>query len=801
MSSKILPFEKVKMNEDVVFTPQSGKQSDFLLSEADIVIYGGAAGGGKTYGLLLEAARHTGNKNFGAVFFRKNSTQITNEGGLWDTSLDVYPYLGAEPRSTRNDYKFPSGAKVSFRHLEYESTVLDWQGSQIPLLCCQENTPIIMADGLRKSLSDIKIGDYVKTLQGKAKISKIGKRQLKDCISVTMQDGTKQIQSTNHEFLTPFGWVSYDTLYESHLSLTFSPKQHHVSHRSDQLNEQKHRFPLQSHVNHKNHRSPFQEHVESKSYRQSEKVTFVDKAYINQESDSLKFDYDNQEDEQPVLFHQFPVVRHLPIDWSKEKDYFLQLDQSHDVFSCVQSESKLKDYLYDYFSCHGLYDEPLYQPQDNNLNDVPSPICAEVQNQKDLLYDDRDTIQNNIHHKVRYNHPYNDSEHTSEDYVLIDSCDIIPVGKKWVIDLTIEVDNHYITESGLVNKNCFDELTHFSEYQFFYMLSRNRSTCGIRPYIRATTNPDADSWVAKFIQWWWDPETGDPIEERSGVIRWMIRIKDEIKWFNTYDEAKAEASLVSHDIEPKSVTFIPSKLDDNQILVKADPGYRANLYALSEVEQKRLLGGNWLIRATGGKKFKKVWFKIHDEYPRKFKKICRYWDLAATEPKPGKDPDWTVGTKMGIDEDDIIWKIDQKRLRGTPGTVDKLITDTAEEDGRRVTVVIEEEGGSSGKFTSAHFAKLLIGYIFRSDRPSGSKEVRANPYAAYAENGNVNMVRGDWNKVDLDEHEAFPNPDVHDDTVDSCSGGFKFLTEKPLSTAEAMKRSKRAGRLRRSTRF
>jgi len=493
MSAKMKRYDQLKRDEDVVFEPQPGKQSDFLSSTADIVIYGGAAGGGKTFGLLLEASRNTGNSKFGAVIFRKNSTQITNEGGLWDTSMDVYPYYGAIPRTTRNDYQFPSGAKVSFKHLEYDQTVLDWQGSQIPLIC-------------------------------------------------------------------------------------------------------------------------------------------------------------------------------------------------------------------------------------------------------------------------------------------------------------------------------FDELTYFSQYQFFYMLSRNRSECGVKPYVRATCNPDADSWVAEFIQWWWNPETGDPIEERSGVVRWMLRIKNEIMWFGSYEEAREEADrfslLVSKDkanlekIEPKSVTFIPSTLDDNQILVKADPGYRANLYALGEVEQKRLLGGNWLIRATGGKKFKKAWFKIHDEYPRKFKKVCRYWDLAATEPLPGKDPDWTVGTHMGIDEDNIIWKIDQKRVRGTPGFIDKLIKETAEEDGRRVTVVIEEEGGSSGKFTSAHFEKLLIGYIFRSDRPSGSKEVRANPYAAYAENGNVNVVRGDWNKADLDEHEAFPNPDVHDDTVDSSSGGFKFLTEKPISTAESMKNSKRAKRtLRRTTRF
>mgnify|MGYP006317372851 FL=1 len=61
------------------FRPQEGPQSAFLESEADIVIYGGQAGGGKTYGLLLEPLRNALiNSDFGAVIFRHESTQITN---------------------------------------------------------------------------------------------------------------------------------------------------------------------------------------------------------------------------------------------------------------------------------------------------------------------------------------------------------------------------------------------------------------------------------------------------------------------------------------------------------------------------------------------------------------------------------------------------------------------------------------------------------------------------------------------------------------------------------------------------
>lgn len=66
--------------------PQAGPQTMFMASEADIIVYGGAAGGGKTYALLLEALRHKDVKGFGAVIFRRNYNQITAEGGLWDAS-------------------------------------------------------------------------------------------------------------------------------------------------------------------------------------------------------------------------------------------------------------------------------------------------------------------------------------------------------------------------------------------------------------------------------------------------------------------------------------------------------------------------------------------------------------------------------------------------------------------------------------------------------------------------------------------------------------------------------------------
>ncbi len=140
----------------------------------------------------------------------------------------------------------------------------------------------------------------------------------------------------------------------------------------------------------------------------------------------------------------------------------------------------------------------------------------------------------------------------------------------------------------------FDELTHFTESQFFYLMSRNRSTCGIKPYIRATCNPDAGSWVAKFIEWWIG-EDGYPIPERTGVLRYFVRKEDDtLHWADSKHELQELYPHIPGD-NILSVTFVPATLDDNKILMERDPGYKAKLMSLPRIERLRLLGGNWRV--------------------------------------------------------------------------------------------------------------------------------------------------------------------------------------------------------------
>ena len=149
----------------------------------------------------------------------------------------------------------------------------------------------------------------------------------------------------------------------------------------------------------------------------------------------------------------------------------------------------------------------------------------------------------------------------------------------------------------------FDELTHFPKKMFFYLLTRNRSVCGVNPYVRATCNPDPDSWVAEFIEWWIDQETGLPIPERDGKLRYLIVDGDNYIWGDTKQEAIEKGWHILEDvvkksgIDPnefvKSVTFISGSIYDNKELLKTNPAYLGNLLAQDASTQAALLHGNW----------------------------------------------------------------------------------------------------------------------------------------------------------------------------------------------------------------
>ncbi|GBG03909.1 terminase [Azospira sp. I13] len=330
--------------------------------------------------------------------------------------------------------------------------------------------------------------------------------------------------------------------------------------------------------------------------------------------------------------------------------------------------------------------------------------------------------------------------------------------------------NKFDWQGGQIALIGFDELTHFTSGQFWYMLSRNRSSSGVVPYIRATTNPDPDSWVKSLISWWLDDETGYAIPERSGVVRWFVRYRNELVWADSPEELKDQYP----QLEPKSLTFIGASYTDNKIGMAKDPKYISNLDALPMVEQEQLKKGNWKIRPAAGDYFKSTWFEVVEKAPDNCRWV-RYWDRAATEPNPtNPDPDWSAGLKLGKSPDGIYYIGHVARDRKRPAGVKKLVKGTAQGDGVPCTVVLEQDPAQAGKVEIDSYITDLAGFDVRASRPDADKEVRARPVSAQAEAGNIKLVRGPWNEALLNELEAFPKG-KHDDQVDALSGGFNWL--------------------------
>ena len=323
----------------------------------------------------------------------------------------------------------------------------------------------------------------------------------------------------------------------------------------------------------------------------------------------------------------------------------------------------------------------------------------------------------------------------------------------------------------------FDELTHFSKYVFFYMLSRNRSVCGVRPCIKATCNPDADSWVAEFIEWWIDQDTGDPIPERRGVIRWMLRRGETIYWADTKDEMIERFNLITEEEkeEPKSVTFIASSVYDNKILLKTNPSYLANLKAMSLVERERLLFGNWKIKPAAGLFFRRTQVgEMLSIIPADVVKWVRAWDLAATSEDEGGDPAYTAGVLLGKRANGRYIVADVINQRLTAGDVRKLVRMTAATDQaryKRVRTRLPKDPGQAGKDQAQSFIKYLAGFDVCAVAETGSKESRAEPTAAQWQAGNFDVVIGDWNEEFFSQLESFPSSKFKD-MVDALDAAF-----------------------------
>ncbi len=157
----------------------------------------------------------------------------------------------------------------------------------------------------------------------------------------------------------------------------------------------------------------------------------------------------------------------------------------------------------------------------------------------------------------------------------------------------------------------------------------------------------------------------------------------------------------------------------------------------------------------------------------------RYWDKAATKEKiSGRTTAaWTVGCKMNKLKGGKWLISDIKRGRWSSDERERIIRQVAEADGLNVEVYYEQEPGSGGKESAEATTRNLAGFVARADRPQGDKVYRADPYSVQVNDGNVMLMRADWNREFIEEHRHFPNS-TYKDQVDAAAGAFSKLVRK-----------------------
>lgn len=222
---------------------------------------------------------------------------------------------------------------------------------------------------------------------------------------------------------------------------------------------------------------------------------------------------------------------------------------------------------------------------------------------------------------------------------------------------------------------------------------------------------------------------------------------------------------------------MPFYLEDNPALDTEE--YVRSLAQLDSVLYRQRRFGDWYASRTDVV-MPREWVTLVDTpFNTPETQRVRFWDLAATEPKPGKDPDYTVGTLMARDGFGKFRIEDVRRVRANPAKVEELVYNTAKADGRNVYIRMEEEGGASGKSLVAHYVRILAGWNVAGVRPGGPKFARWGPLAGQARAGNLSVVTGPWASDWLDEVTNLTGTEgdaVHDDQFDSAAGAFQFFT-------------------------
>ena len=376
--------------------------------------------------------------------------------------------------------------------------------------------------------------------------------------------------------------------------------------------------------------------------------------------------------------------------------------------------------------------------------------------------------------------------------------------------------NHYENDKagedlyrGLqVTNFMYDEATQASERHIWFLLSRMRSKAAYNGSMWLTCNPDPDSYLRKWVEWYLIPEVdengnknplaGRPDPAKNGVIRYLLRLPgNNIAWGETPEEL-IEKYRIDGRPDPRPISFqgLFGTIYDNPPLMEMNPDYLPNLEALERVEKERNLHGNWFARQEAAGHFKRQWLFEAQEEPAKsdIERTVSAWDLAGElKSETNPDPDYIANVKMSKLKNGSYFIHRVVRFRARFGDWVKRIVEFGEQDGRHVDILIPEDPNASAKAASKMIINEIIshGFYAKGQPTNRAKLDRYRPYCASAKNGNVailtNCCTDEENKNYNDnsfyylEQEVFKGDNkTHDDMVDATADAHNELAQKQI---------------------
>lgn len=615
VSEEAQQSEEIQTDQSYIFYPNPGPQTEFLSSSEQEVLYGGAAGGGKSYSLVADPVRYFDNPDFKGLLLRRTTEELRE---LVSISHKLYPALyGKRAHWVERDktWYFDSGATFWMSYLERDQDAMRYQGQAF---CVAAGTKVRLGDNKLKKVEDLQVGDSVQTLEGPQAVLYRSPKLQKKCVKVSVfsSDGhllSEQIQPDSH----PIALLSSKPFQQlGDLSRSISKFQTH---------------PLQW-LSYK--------HLESERLESRE-------IYVSQEDGQNDYKESEGDSQEAPLPHGsfYPAVRfspdllpdqvRAPTQYCKFCKCYVQSEglrqgtltktlgplPPYELFEQSTGHTSLSSHPScggesggligtkivegspeSYCSCNCPCGEQSLLSQEADQGDVLTQVGAEGLGLSYLHSGEMGcTHVCNRYHAERYTHPY--TQEQRELKVPLELCIVhvepLPDPLSSVYDLTVNLSNNYITETGLVNKNCwigFDELTQWpTPYAWNYLRSRLRTTSasGLPLCSRATSNPGGPghSWVKKMFV--------DPASPGKAFWATDIETGEVLRWPDSH-------SMAGKPLFKRK--FIPATLFDNPYLSQ-DGNYEANLLSLPENERKRLLYGDWDV--AEGAAFSEWNRKIH----------------------------------------------------------------------------------------------------------------------------------------------------------------------------------------------